>query len=334
MIAKQTSAEAAAKIEALELDLARHIEAGEIDKPEYETMRYRLDRAIEAVCDVIAAKHLWGKGGELHNLTRFGKWEKKWSALVSAMPVHSARELLFIRKKLEAVKAPELMAHDFYKDVAAFLNRYEDTARKFVELKTKIITTTQRRAQKQDAEEAARIQAFRDARTLVAVLETHLEAYVTKAGEMARLRFEAHMANFAAKGWDIDAIAPKPAKGDDYDTNQAKSEWRYFVQSITAEVAGSKTVRQESIEHKARFVAAAKDAAHADYMAWIYKMIQKIGQHVDAATMVGDPWQCSTITVTTRDGGRQVWHTQMIINYSKYNRAFNQFPSRRQDDAK
>src|SRR6185312_7809060 len=87
-------------------------------------------------------------------------------------------------------------------------------------------------------------------------------------------------------------------------------------------------IRKASLEKKADHVARVKDAAHGDYMAWIYKMIQKIGQPVTTAEMNGNPWVQSIILVTTVDGGRQEWHTQMIVNYSRYGTPFNQFPSR------
>lgn len=46
------------------------------------------------------------------------------------------------------------------------------------------------------------------------------------------------------------------------------------------------------------------------------------------ADMTGNPWHGSTLHVTCVDGEKQSWNTQMIINQSKYQKLFNQFPSR------
>lgn len=45
--------------------------------------------------------------------------------------------------------------------------------------------------------------------------------------------------------------------------------------------------------------------------------------------MSGNIWTGTTLMVTTNDGEEQIWNTQMIINFSKYQKMFNQFPSRR-----
>jgi hypothetical protein len=52
-------------------------------------------------------------------------------------------------------------------------------------------------------------------------------------------------------------------------------------------------------------------------MAWVAKMIDKIGKTVAKAKMVGSPWTGSTLSVPTHDGEEQVWDNKMIINQSK-----------------
>ena len=58
-------------------------------------------------------------------------------------------------------------------------------------------------------------------------------------------------------------------------------------------------------------------------------MITKIGKPVTNAKMAGNIWTNAVLTVTTNDGEEQVWNTKMILNFSKYQKMFNQFPSRR-----
>lgn len=324
-ILSRTPAEAAAQLEALEVEMSKHEAAGEIDAPTYASLKYHVDRAIDRTSRVISEEHLYGKGVGIYALSD----KKAWTDLVgSAHPVY-ARDVLSLGNKLAKVKDEHLKAHAFYKDCATYVERYRNTAQRLVDLKEKIVSTKQRRATAKDAAAVARVQTFKEYATLVVVLEQHLEAYVAKAGQLAGMQYDHYMAALEKNGWSIDVTAPRPGKGVDHHVYMATMQYRGMLISLTEPVDAAKIIRKPSAEFRAEFVERAKVAAHADYMAWIFKMIQKIGQHVDAATMVGDPWERSTITVMTRDGGRQVWHTQMIINYSKYNEAFNQFPSRR-----
>jgi hypothetical protein len=72
-----------------------------------------------------------------------------------------------------------------------------------------------------------------------------------------------------------------------------------------------------------------KKGAEDAYRDFMEKMIQKIGKPVVDAKMTGNIWTNAVLTVTTDDNEEQVWHTQMILNFSKYQKMFNQFPSRR-----
>jgi D-xylose transport system substrate-binding protein len=72
-----------------------------------------------------------------------------------------------------------------------------------------------------------------------------------------------------------------------------------------------------------------KKGAEDAYRNFMEKMIQKIGKPVVGAKMTGSIWTNAVLTVTTEDNEEQVWHTQMILNFSKYQKMFNQFPSRR-----
>jgi len=324
----KTAAGYAGELEALERDIARHLKAGEIDKPAYERIKYQADRAIERTSNVIAEVHLWGKGGALYEIARD---DTHWCALLGAIPLHYARDVLSLGNKLSKVKAEELKGHAFYKDCAAYHGRYKDVAAKVLKLKDKIVTATKRREQKKDAAEQMRKAVFIEHKTLVVVLQEHLDAYVTKAGKMAARSFASWMEEMAAVEWDINRVAPEPALTETDKASRYKARRRAFLLSITDPVPDKWPLRKESLKKKAEYVARAKDAAHDSYMEWIYKMIQKIGQPVTAAEMHGNPWINSTITVTCRDRSKQVWHTKMIINRSKYNYPFNQFPSRRTD---
>lgn len=75
--------------------------------------------------------------------------------------------------------------------------------------------------------------------------------------------------------------------------------------------------------------AVARDAA-AQYDAYVAKLNMKIGE-VTAATLqnLGGVWYNSILTVTKTDGTQERWSTQCILNRSKHNKLFNQFPTRK-----
>ena len=71
----------------------------------------------------------------------------------------------------------------------------------------------------------------------------------------------------------------------------------------------------------------AKDAG-LDFEAYVYKLNKKVGEVV-AAELGGDNvWYNSFLIVAKADQTKEVWNTQIITNYSKYGKAFNQFPTR------
>lgn len=73
---------------------------------------------------------------------------------------------------------------------------------------------------------------------------------------------------------------------------------------------------------------AIKDAA-AQYVAFVEKLVFKIGE-VSAANLTGNHvWSFSILTVTKQDGTTENWKTQMIINVSKLGLLFNQWPTRK-----
>jgi len=316
----------------LEKQVDEAIAAGEIDKPAYDTLKYYVDRTLHDVWESVAKKHLYnGKGGNIYDLARFSRDEKSWPAVISCAHVSYAREVVSTEKKLAKVKAPELRKHPLFIDIAAMVQRYKPIAEKLIALKDKTVSTASRREQKRTKAEEERKAKFTQYATLVNVLQQHLDDYVKAAGKSAIRDFDGWMKTLEANGWDLDKVAPAPTRDDSGELYTIKMQARGHFISITVPAADDESnsnIRKFSIERKAEYVAGEKDRAHGSYMAWIYKMIQKIGQPVDAAEMSGDPWIQSIVKVTRRDGSKQTWHTQQIINRSKYNRPFYQFPSR------
>lgn len=307
----------------LEHEVDRYLEAGEIVKPEYEHLKSQIDRAIEKAAEEISRKHSWGKGAELH-----ATGDEALLQLSYGVPLR-ATEVLSLKNKLAKVK---LKDHGLYKDSLAFYEKYKALAEKLKELKTKVVTTTKKREEKKANDAKILQQKFSDSSSLVKVLKKHLEEYVDRAGEMTADQFEGWIAELKKHDWDLDKIAPRPkttASREDYRSAQHK---RNFFQSISDqdESGRDNSKRKFSAKKKEAFIEQSRAAARASYLAWVAKMINKIGKSVESAKMVGNPWSGSTLKVVTHDGETQTWLTKMILNKSKYDKLFNQFPSRRE----
>jgi hypothetical protein len=92
---------------------------------------------------------------------------------------------------------------------------------------------------------------------------------------------------------------------------------------------GQPDIREPNPQGIARYVEMSVQGAEASYRDFMHKMITKIGKPVVNAKMTGNIWTSAVLTVNTNDGEEQVWNTKMILNFSKYQKMFNQFPSRR-----
>jgi hypothetical protein len=151
-----------------------------------------------------------------------------------------------------------------------------------------------------------------------------------RARKAAEEQYENCMVEFEKHDWDLDVVAPRPTAAVGRPRYRAMAEKRDFLSSLTvAKSSRESNIRSSSPEKKKSLMEAAAKNAHDSYMAWVAKIIDKIGKVVQSAKMSGNPWNGSTLSVVTQDGEEQTWHTKMIINASKYGTLFNQFPSRR-----
>jgi hypothetical protein len=71
---------------------------------------------------------------------------------------------------------------------------------------------------------------------------------------------------------------------------------------------------------------AAEEAA-ASFDLYVAKLTAKVGE-CDAASVDGRLWSSSTLTVK-KGATVERWHTQQIVNFSVYGKAFNQWPTRK-----
>jgi hypothetical protein len=146
------------------------------------------------------------------------------------------------------------------------------------------------------------------------------------------------LAKLEELGWDSNALAPYPHSQMSRADYMAKQNWYYFVQKITQAHATIRNTNRRNdphyvqpsptgIQHLLEDVA--KDAALA-FDAYVYKLTKKVGDVETAqVTTPWDLWMDSNLRITKADGTVENWNTKCITNYSKYNKAFNQFPTRK-----
>jgi hypothetical protein len=169
---------------------------------------------------------------------------------------------------------------------------------------------------------------MQDSSSLIKVLESHFGEYMKKAEQQIKESIKKRLDNLERHGWDLNQIAS--ARNYDKNTSSLRAMYTVIASPKDGNAYGSNpNIMKADHEKIAHYTAAALDGAKQDYEDFVHKMITKTGKPVIDAKMVGNIWTDATLTVTTNDGEQQVWHTKIIVNMSKYQVLFNQFPTRR-----
>lgn len=217
------------------------------------------------------------------------------------------------------------------KDVLA---NWKPVAEDLKALKDKVVKMTTKHAAAREVAAKDMSAKFADSSSLIKVLESHLAEYKAAAKQRAEEFIKSKLDFLKKHDWDLNKAVPR-YNGHygtaDYKLNSAQKS---LYQSITKGTAASQRVGAPDIrepDHQGidRYVKVNVERAEASYRDFMHKMITKIGKPVTHAKMLGNIWTNAVLTVTTNDGEEQVWNTKMILNFSKYQTMFNQFPSRR-----
>lgn len=307
-----------------------YFKAGEIVKPEYERLKYDVNRIFYKKGEEFVKTVLLSMENDAREAS------PEWDDLYYGFP-RSMTELMTFKKRL--VKAKKTYGDTvLIKQCQEYTEQFGDIAERFKELKDKIVTTAAKRAEKKVAKEVELKKKFTDASTLVDVLVQNLEEYAKRAFDMAGEQYEANMDFLKKHDWNLDKAAPltpgEPSWSDKGRREHARRAWYLSLTEAngteTNKNTGDKIIRKASAKIKKAYQEESERDARASYLAWVQKMIEKIGAPVVKAKATGNPWNGSVLEVETDDGGTQRWKTQMILNTSKYGKLFNQFPSRKQ----
>lgn len=214
------------------------------------------------------------------------------------------------------------------------INKWKPIAVDLKELKGKVVKVSQKRAEAKEA--AAKVMSGKkaDSAALIKILESHMNEYVSAARKRAKEFIDDRLAILKKSDWDLNKVAPLPhsrMSTTEYRSAQSKRDlYRSITKSKESTTRpGQPDIREPNQTMIDRYIEMNAKGAEDAYRSFMEKMIQKIGKPVIHAKMAGSIWTNATLTVTTDDGEEQVWSTQMILNFSKYQKMFNQFPSRR-----
>jgi hypothetical protein len=288
-------------LDAIHADLDHHIANGEIVKPEFNRIKERVNMRV--------GEH---DGDKLRDVHLAGLRDPVSTDIYYNVP-YGAHQLKSFEKKIKKMD----QTHPMVQAANQYVEQLKPMCDKLEQLKGMVVTTAKKREEKKRAEVQQMQKRFSDSSSLISVLTQHKDAFVENAKKQAGEMHDEKRQEIERAG-GLDNIAPRP----DYkrmghigykQARAKRARYEYF----------DRTPRENHVESEGK-------AADASYMAWVDKMTQKIGKPVEHAEMQGSPWN-SHITIRAKDGEEQRWNTQMIINRSKYNNLFHQFPSRRLD---
>jgi hypothetical protein len=305
--------------------IAAHKKAGEILNPEYQELGSQARRVFGGDTSQVSDLML--------NHFRAGDKTPELNDLYYSWPSDSFVSLNKCAKLLAKIKDPK------HKDVVAAGNevvkKWMPIAADLKDLKGKVVKVTQKRAEAKQA--AATVMSGKKASSapLIKILESHMNEYIAMAEKRAKDFVDDKLATLKKYDMDLNKVAPAPNSRmgeSEYKTAQAKRDlYRSITKSTNDSMIrqGEPDIRVPNKVMIDRYIEINKKGAEDAYRNFMEKMIQKIGKPVVDAKMKGSIWTNAILTVTTEDGEEQVWHTRMILNFSKYQKMFNQFPSRR-----
>ena len=159
------------------------------------------------------------------------------------------------------------------------------------------------------------------------------EQAVASAATYAQETIAKVHAALAAGGWDLNVVAPYPRSDIGRGSYNVALGKHNLYSRLTNGTQSCRSFRDADIrvaspEAEARFIAAAKENAAAEFDSFVAKLAAKIGPCASAALRGSSVWQYSFIDVVLASGEKQTWKTQQILNCSGLGTVYNQWPTR------
>lgn len=265
--------------------------------------------------------------------TRNNRDDNDISELYYAWPTDSFSGLKKFSKLLEKIKNKSQYKQTYIAG-KKLLSIWQPIADDLNKLKGMTVKVAQKRAEQKQKDQIIQQKKYSDASILLKIFEVHHNEYIKRAEQQAQEFIKQRLDVLKKADWDLNKVAPVPNSRLSREEYMKAKHKRDLYTSITtaknnSRRPGDPDTREPKQSMIARYIDNAKKEADESYRSFIQKMINKIGKPVIDAKLTGNIWTNATLTVTTNDGETQVWQTRMIINFSKYQRMFNQFPTRR-----
>lgn len=310
--------------------VASYKKAGEIMNPVYQDLGNQARRVFSNETRVgrdLILKVMHAAGGSQNR-------DDDISDLYYAWPSDSFQGLgKFEKTLLKVEKLDKANMGPVIKTGKDILATWKPVADDLKALKDKIVKVTAKREQARAIAAKDMSAKFANSSSLIKVLESHLGEYKAAAHQRATEFIKAKLDFLKKHDWDLNKAMPRHTGhyGTAYKmTESQRSLYRSITRAQHASLRpGEPDIREPDQQGIDRYVKSSVEGAEASYRDFMQKMITKIGKPVVDAKMIGNIWTNAILTVTTNDGEEQVWNTKMILNFSKYQTMFNQFPSRR-----
>ena len=316
-------------IEGLKSSIEEYKKAGEILNPEYVRLNDSAKMLFRKATDAVQNHAL--------DLLRAARADKEDDTIVNDFYYSISDSFISLGKLQKMADKNKGSSDKHVKSIVTEVNKliadWKPVADSLKDLKGKVVKVTQKRAEVKAAAAVDMGRKFNDSSSLIKIFEDHLEEYKKGAKDRATEFIDRRIEVLKSAGWDLEKVAPRVKNGSSEDYKMAEAKRALYTAITKAKSSNRKPSEpdirepnQAMIDH---YIKQNVQAAEDDYRAFMQKMIDKIGKPVVKAKMTGSIWTNALITVETNDGEEQAWNTQMIINFSKYQKMFNQFPSRR-----
>lgn len=226
-----------------------------------------------------------------------------------------------MRKSAEKVTVKQL------KDQAiAMADLWDEIGSSLKALKGKVVKVSTKRAEaKAEAQKQERVKRG-SYESLIKALESHRSEYLKQAEAVAKKHVDGLLAMLKKHNMDLNQLAPRGAYSREL---IALRDVMYRITTSKSDFRAKEDIRVVYPKGVASFIEESMKNAQVEYDSFISKMVLKVGKPVASATLTGSIWTNASLKVETEDGENQVWVTRMIINFSKYQRMFNQFRTNR-----
>jgi hypothetical protein len=309
--------------------IAGYKKAGEILNPDYQTLVSQTRRIFGSETKQVRDLIL----NHMHADRAFrAQGQHELEDLYYSWPDDSFVSLNKAAKLITKIKDPKFQ--DVVRDSNELVKKWSPIANDLKALKGMVVKVTQKRAEAKQAAQKVMSSKKVSSAPLIKILESHLEEYISMARNRATEFINSKLEILKKADWHLNKVAPSASEarhgyGDEYKIASAKRSLYSSITTSKPRRVGDPEIVEPNRTAINRYIENAVKEAEESYRNFMEKMIGKIGKPVVDAKMTGNIWTNAMLTVTTNDNEEQVWHTQMIINFSKYQRMFNQFPTRR-----